>query len=68
MADRGFPIQSQRTKNKRDYIAWKEGKFVPTKRKLQKMRADGFQFPDDVVTVSPGTSLKFEDIRVRKIE
>jgi len=54
----------QRGKNKRDYIAWKEGKFVPTERKLQQMRADGFKFPNNIETVPPGTNLRFEDIPV----
>ena len=55
----------QKSKNKRDYIAWKEGKFIPTERKLQQMRADGFKFPNNVQTVPPGTNIRFEDIPVK---
>ena len=46
-----------REKNARDYEAWKEGKFIPTPRKLQMMREDGYAFPDDVKTVPPGSDM-----------
>lgn len=39
-----------------------DGLFVPTPRKLQLMREKGYWFPDDVMTVPPGTNLKPEDI------
>ena len=44
-------------KNHRDYEAWKAGKFIPTPRKLQMMKEDGFVFPDNVETVPPGTDM-----------
>ena len=44
--------QNQLTlKRQRDYEDWKEGKFVPTKRQLQEMKADGLEFPDNVKTL-----------------
>ena len=50
-------VERGREKNARDYEAWKEGKFVPTPRKLQMMIEDGFVFPDNVKTVPPGTDM-----------
>lgn len=50
-------------KNLRDYEAWKEGQFVPTARKLQKMREDGFEFPEDVQTISNANDLCFDNIK-----
>ena len=44
-------------KNARDYEAWKEGKFIPTPRKLQMMIEDGYAFPEDVKTVPPGSDM-----------
>ena len=44
-------------KNERDYELWLAGKFTPTPRKLEMMRADGLQFPDNVKTVPPGTDM-----------
>ena len=57
-----FSQAQSRLKNQRDYEAWKEGKFVPTERKLQQMRADGFKFPAKVKTVASGVSLSFDEI------
>ena len=50
-------LERQKDKNSRDYEAWKEGKFIPTSRKLQSMKDDGFCFPDNVLTVPPGTDM-----------
>ena len=57
-----FSQAQSRLKNQRDYEAWKEGKFVPTERKLQQMRADGFKFPAIVKTVPSGVNLSFDEI------
>ena len=57
-----FSQAQSKLKNQRDYEAWKIGKFVPTERKLQQMRADGFKFPPNVKTVPPGTNLSFDEI------
>ena len=50
----GHELQSERffLKNKRDYELWKLGKFVPSARKLQIMKDDGFVFPDNVKVAS----------------
>ena len=49
--------QKSKEKNARDYEAWKTGNFIPTPRKLQLMREDGFIFPDNVETVPPGSEM-----------
>jgi hypothetical protein len=49
--------QKSKEKNARDYEAWKAGTFTPTPRKLEMMKEDGFKFPDDVETVSPGSDM-----------
>ena len=47
-------MQKSKEKNARDYEAWKAGTFIPTPRKLQSMKEDGFVFPENVETVAPG--------------
>merc|ERR1719153_483206 len=49
----GFYNVQQRSKDKnaRDYELWKEGKWLPTPRKLQIMGEDGFLFPENQETV-----------------
>ena len=50
-------IQKSREKNARDYEAWKSGTFIPTPRKLQSMKEDGFVFPKNIATVAPGAEM-----------
>ena len=50
-------------KNARDYEAWKCGTFVPTKRKLQLMKEDGYLFPDDVQILGPGQSVDLKTLQ-----
>ena len=50
-------MDRSKKKNARDYEAWKEGKFIPTPRKLQMMIEDGFVFPENVKTVPPGSDM-----------
>ena len=48
-----------------DYIVWKEREFVPTERRLEQMKAEGFKFPNDVVTVNgPKWQIDYEDLQV----
>lgn len=49
--------QKSKEKNARDYEAWKTGNFIPTPRKLQLMKEDGFIFPENVETVPPGSEM-----------
>ena len=60
----GFYNVQQRSKDKnaRDYELWKEGKWLPTPRKLQIMREDGFLFPENQETVPPGSDMKKIDV------
>lgn len=50
-------IQKSKEKNARDYEAWKSGTFIPTPRKLQSMKEDGFVFPKNIETVAPGAEM-----------
>ena len=50
--------------NRRDYLAWLRGEFIPTERRLEMLRTDGFPFPrgatgtrSGVRTVQPGSDL-----------
>jgi len=58
-----FSQGQSKLKNKRDYNAWKDGKFVPTERKLQQMRADGFKFPARVRTLPAGSNMSFDQMQ-----
>jgi len=60
LRNHGYYNVQKRTKEKnaRDYELWKEGKWLPTPRKLQIMKEDGFIFPDNQETVPPGSDMK----------
>jgi len=55
-------VKRGREKNERDYELWKEGKWLPTPRKLQMMKEDGFVFPENQQTVPPGSDMKRIDV------
>lgn len=44
------------------YKEWLDGKFVPTQRRLERMKEAGFKFPKNVATVKWGTKIKLSDI------
>ena len=51
-------------KYRRNYKLWKEGKWLPTKLQLKRMKINGFRFPKDQKTVPPRT--KMEKIHIEK--
>ena len=51
-------------KYRRDYKLWKEGKWLPTKIQLKRMKNSGFWFPTNQKTVPPKT--KMEKVHIVK--